>query len=345
MKLVSPTAETIDQAAQELTQGALVAFPSETVYGLGADATNGQAIARLYAAKNRPAVNPLIVHLGNRAEAEKTCSFDDTAKRLGEAFWPGALTLVAPLMDSAIVSAVTANLPTLAVRVPAHPVAQDLLKAVHCPIAAPSANRSGRPSATEAQHVADDFAESEFAPALILDAGASEHGLESTIVLCLPDKAPTLLRYGAISRPELEEVLGAPLAALPEATEATEAIAIEATEAVAVESRPLSPGRHFRHYAPAIPVRLLRQGESPRVERSEAWLGFGSTEPIGTPLAAETLSPSGNPQQAAHNLFAALRRLEVSGATAIVVAPLPASAEALRERVSRAAAIGPVEAL
>ena len=323
MKLLTPTAETLEQAAEELAKGKLVAFPTETVYGLGADATSDSAISALYAAKARPVVNPLIVHLGDKAQAERLCVLDTQAQRLAEAFWPGPLTLVAPLSDlsvASIASAVTAGLPTLAVRVPAHPIAHALLKAVNRPIAAPSANRSGRPSATEAQHIADDFAESEFRPSIILDAGATEHGLESSIVLCDPATGgATLLRHGAISRADLEATLGAPLQALE-----------------GDESRPLSPGRSFRHYAPAIPLRLLRQGESPQVEDTEAWLGFGKLEPIGSPIASESLSPSGNALEAAHRLFAALRRLEGSGATSIVVAPIPASAEALCERLARA---------
>ena len=333
MKIESTTPEAYSEALRDLENNKIIAFPTETVYGLGANAWDEKAVDDLYAAKGRPATNPLIVHVLGQEQAEQICSLDIYAKKLAKAFWPGPLTIVAPRCFSkpSIALNVTAHLSTIAVRVSEHSVLQTLLQNSKFPIAAPSANLSGRPSATRAEHVYDDFKNSSTRPSIILDGGLTRHGLESTIILCDPAKGkPILLRYGAISQADIEKILKMPIKTLQEEK---------------AGQTQLSPGRGSKHYAPAIPLRLLATGETPEVAEDEAWLGFGSSFPPSKPYKTENLSVSGNIQEAERNLYDALRRLEVSGATAIVVAPLPASAEALRERVSRAATIRPVEAL
>ncbi|GBD49779.1 L-threonylcarbamoyladenylate synthase [Methylopila sp. Yamaguchi] len=301
-----------------LASGRLVAFPTETVYGLGADATDAGAVADLYAAKGRPAFNPLISHVPSTPDAMRLGRFDAHARVLAEAFWPGPLTLVVPVADDCPVSDLArAGLATLALRVPAHPLARAVLAAAARPIAAPSANRSGRVSPTTAAHVLDDLAGRIDA---VLDGGATDVGVESTIVACFGGEV-RLLRPGGVSRAELERVLGRPL----DGDLADDA------------GRPLAPGRLLSHYAPAAPVRL----DATEVRPGEALLAFGPLMPgVESAGVVENLSPSGDLREAAANLFAALRRLDAAAPAAIAVAPIPAEGlgEAIRDRLERAAA-------
>lgn len=306
---------TIAVAAALLRAGGLVAFPTETVYGLGADAANGEAVARLYAAKGRPAFNPLIAHVGTIGLAHKLGRFGPDAARLAEAFWPGPLTLVLPRAQDAPVSALAlAGLDTVAVRMPAHPVARALLDAFGGAIVAPSANRSGHVSPTDAAHVLADLGGR---IDLILDGGACPVGVESTIVACLD--RPTLLRPGGLARAAIERVLGRPLAAPRHAAD---------------DDAPLSPGMLASHYAPRARLRL----DAPSPEPGEALLAFGP--PPATPGPVLNLSPAGDLVEAAANLFSHLRALDASGAPRIAVMPIPREGlgEAINDRLARAAA-------
>lgn len=299
-------AEAIARAAALLRDGKLVAFPTETVYGLGADARNGKAVAGIFAAKGRPRFNPLIVHVQDIAEAERHALFSSTARKLAEAFWPGALTLVLPRRaDTPLSELVSAGLDTVALRVPAHPVARALLQEAGLPIAAPSANPSGRISPTTAAHVTAGLSRD---VELILDGGAAPLGLESTVIGFDAD-APVLLRPGAIARPAIEAICGS-LAAADDAIRA--------------------PGQLESHYAPRAALRLnAREKES-----GEALLGFGPS-----PGATLNLSPSGDLVEAASNLFAMLHELDRQ-ASRIAVAPIPETGlgEAINDRLRRAAA-------
>jgi L-threonylcarbamoyladenylate synthase len=308
----------VDAAARCLTAGGLVAFPTETVYGLGADATNGAAVARLYAAKGRPSFNPLIAHVAEASEAHRLAQFNAVAERLAT-LWPGPLTLVLPKAERCTVAELaTAGLDTVAVRVPQHPVARDILGAFGKPVVAPSANRSGHVSPTSAEHVRADLGER---VDLIVDGGSTRVGLESTIVACLAD-GPALLRPGGISRDVLEQVLGRPLAG-PFAAE---------------DDAPLAPGQFASHYAPAARLRLAADSVRP----GEALLAFGPRLPPGAEQAVATrnLSPSADIQEAAANLFGHLRALDAAGAAAIAVMPVPHTGlgEAINDRLARAAA-------
>jgi L-threonylcarbamoyladenylate synthase len=303
-------------AARFLAEGGLVAFPTETVYGLGADAANPAAIARLYQAKGRPAFNPLIAHVGDLAAARRIARFDLTALALAEAFWPGPLTLVLPKSgDCAVADLATAGLDTIAVRVPAHPVAREILRAFGGPVVAPSANLSGHVSPTTAAHVQSDLAGR---IDLIIDGGAVAVGVESTIVGCFD--APVLLR----PRGEIERVLGRALLAPPE-------------DADSETGAPLAPGMLASHYAPRTRVRL----NADRVEAGEALLAFGPTTVPGVEGAAAVmnLSARSNVDEAATHLFGYLRALDVSGARAIAVMPIPhhGLGEAINDRLRRAA--------
>src|SRR4051794_11996223 len=236
-RVVMPTTDSVATAAKCLARGGLVAFPTETVYGLGGDATNGEVVARLYEAKGRPTFNPLISHVLDTAAARLLGRFDAAATRLAEAFWPGPLTLVVPrAADCPVAELATAGLDTIAVRVPSHPVARELLAAFGRPIVAPSANRSGHVSPTTAQHVLADL---NARIDLIIDGGPTAVGIESTIVACLGE--PLLLRLGGVPRAEIERVLGRPLALRPAAEEA---------------AAPLAPGQLASHYAPRTSLRL-----------------------------------------------------------------------------------------
>jgi L-threonylcarbamoyladenylate synthase len=307
----------IARASELLRQGACVAFPTETVYGLGADATNGRAVAGIYEAKGRPSFNPLIAHVPDLAAARQQGEFNEAALRLAKAFWPGPLTLVVPLAATSDVSSLmTAGLDSIGLRIPDHPVAAKLLRAVGRPVAAPSANRSGRVSPTTAAHVLADL---DGLIAAIVDGGATQVGVESTIVDCRD--RPALLRPGGIAREAIERVLGHPLA-----------------QAADSGSAPVAPGLLASHYAPDAAVRL----EVEAVRPGEAVLLFGRAMPTGIEAAGavENLSPEGDLAEAASNLFAALRRLDASGAASIGVAPIPAVGlgEAIVDRLRRAAA-------
>jgi L-threonylcarbamoyladenylate synthase len=317
-RLVKADRDAVTAAARVLREGGLVAFPTETVYGLGADATNGEAVARLYAAKGRPRFNPLIAHVTSAAAAFAFARFSFRAKKLAEAFWPGPLTLVLPKADGCPVSDLaTAGLDSIAVRVPAHPVARDLLKAFGKPVVAPSANQSGHVSPTTAAHVRADL---DGRVDLILDGGATDVGIESTIVSCL--EMPALLRPGGLPRAEIERVLGLAL--------------LEPAQPMSDEA-PLAPGMLASHYAPKTPLRLNARDVKP----GEALLAFGAHALV----AANTLnlSPAGDLVEAAANLFSHLRVLDTSGARAIAVMPIPNEGlgEAINDRLARAAAPRP----
>jgi len=288
------------EAVALIGAGQPVAVPTETVYGLAADATNGEAVARIYAAKGRPSFNPLIVHVPDLAAAERIGVFDATSRGLAEAHWPGPLTLVVPLReDAGIASLVTAGLRTIALRVPAHPVMQALLRAAGRPLAAPSANASGRISPTTAEHVRATL---EGRVPLILDGGPTERGIESTIVAA-SDEGLRLLRPGPLTIAGAEAVSGG---------------AIEA------------PGMMASHYAPQKPVRLAA------TERAAGeWLiGFGSV------AGDDTLSANGDLEEAAARLFACLHHADARAETSIAVAPVPDEGlgRAINDRLRRAAA-------
>ncbi len=308
--VLPPTHENLAKAALVLGEGGLVAFPTETVYGLGGDATNDEAVARIFDAKGRPSFNPLIVHVADLMAAEHVARFDERARNLAERFWPGPLTLVLPRKDGGPVSLLaTAGLDSVAVRIPNHPVALDLLRTFKHPVAAPSANPSGRLSPTTAAHVAEGLGEN---VAMILDGGACPVGVEST-VLSLVGERPCLLRPGGVSLEALEGLLG---------------WVDRAAEGGAI----LSPGQLESHYAPYARVRLNADHAGP----GEVLLGFGPH----TPSDALNLSPSGDLVEAASHLFAYLRRLDRPGVAAIAVMPIPdhGLGLAINDRLKRAAA-------
>jgi L-threonylcarbamoyladenylate synthase len=313
----------IAEAARVLAAGGLIAFPTETVYGLGADAGNGEAIARLYAAKGRPAFNPLIAHVASAVVARKLARFDAAAEKLAAAFWPGPLTLVLPKTpDCPVAALATAGLDSIAVRLPQHPVAQTLLRAFGGPVVAPSANRSGHLSPTTAAHVLADLSGR---IDLIVDGGPTPVGLESTIVACLGERSgqPALLRPGGVPRAALEAVLGAALAQ---------------QTASRAESAPRAPGMLASHYAPRTRLRL----DATQVGASEALLAFGPALAQDAAKAVQVLnlSAGGNLIEAAANLFSHLRVLDHAGANAIAVMPIPhhGLGEAINDRLRRAAA-------
>jgi L-threonylcarbamoyladenylate synthase len=313
--------DAIGAAAHILAGGGLVAFPTETVYGLGADATNAAAVAKLYAAKGRPAFNPLIAHVADAAAARALAVFDAAADTLAAAFWPGPLTLVLPKSAACPVAELaTAGLDTIAVRVPAHPVARALIAAIGRPVVAPSANRSGHVSPTTADHVIADLAER---IDLVLDGGPTSVGVESTILACLGGSV-TLLRPGGAPRDAVEHALGR---GVDEAR-----VAAEDGEA------PLAPGMLVSHYAPRAMLRL----DADAVRAGEALLAFGSALPAGADRAATilNLSARGDLIEAAANLFSHLRELDRAGAARIAVMPIPHDGlgEAINDRLMRAAA-------
>ena len=317
-RLAHDNAQSVREAADVLAGGGLVAFPTETVYGLGADATNDTAVAKLFAAKGRPSFNPLIAHVTGMGDARKLAEFDDAAERLAAAFWPGPLTLVLPKSLVCSVSELaTAGLTSIAVRVPVHPTAQALLAAFGRPVVAPSANRSGHVSPTTAEHV---FADLNGRVDLIVDGGATPVGVESTIVACLSGE-PLLLRHGGISRDDVARVLGRPLQ--------------EAAAAASDDEAPLAPGMLTSHYAPKARLRL----NATQLEAGEALLAFGTPLSSAAPTALLNLSPTGDVVEAAANLYAHLRMLDRSAA-AIAVMPIPNEGlgEAINDRLRRAAA-------
>lgn len=308
---MTATAQDIAAAADALRAGQLVAFPTETVYGLGADAGNDQAVARVYAAKGRPAFNPLIAHVASAAAAFELGAFSAEARALATAFWPGPLSLVVRRAPGCPVSLLaSAGLDSIAIRVPAHAMALRLLEAVGRPVVAPSANPSGRISPTTAEHVRRHLRDK---VAIVLDGGRCQVGVESTVVSLLEGSAK-LLRHGGVPRSAIEEMLG-------------HAIAVE-THA----ERPRAPGQLTSHYAPHATLRL--SAEAPRP--GEAYLGFG-------PLHAHgpwTLSATGDLVEAAANLFRLLHDIDATGAACIAVAPVPHQGlgEAINDRLQRAAA-------
>ncbi len=297
----------IREAAAVIAAGGCVAVPTETVYGLAADATESRAVAGIYAAKGRPGFNPLIVHVATRAAAERLAVFDDRAGRLADAYWPGPLTLVLPMRDdSGIASLVTAGLPTIAIRVPAHGAMQALLAACDRPLAAPSANASGTISPTRAAHV---VASLNGRVPLVIDAGPTARGIESTIVACV-DGQVRLLRPGPVAREDVAALLGVTVGGAGAGVEA--------------------PGQLASHYAPSKPLRL-----NAMVARDGEWMiGFG------TVAGDATLSASGDLIEAAAALFDALHVADAGPAAAIAVAPIPEDGlgAAINDRLHRAAA-------
>lgn len=327
-RILAATPEAIAQAADTVRHGGLVAFPTETVYGLGADACDGRAVARIFEAKGRPAFNPLIIHVENLEQAEHLAVFDDRARTIACAFWPGPLTLVLPrLKDGPVSDLAAAGLPTLAIRVPRHPVALALLRAFAGPIAAPSANRSGSLSPTTPLHVARSLGDS---VDLILAGGACAVGVEST-VLDLSEATPAILRPGAVTDEDLAMSVGAPVA--------------YATAAAPAQTPPRSPGQLLRHYAPSRPLRLRAVDIAPE----EALLAFGSVKFMGIKgggavrnlpdTQVRNLSESGDLYEAAANLFAMLHILDRPEHRGIAVMDIPETGLgiAINDRLRRAA--------
>ena len=309
--ILQPTDHTIARAAEAIRSGLLVAFPTETVYGLGADATNETAVARIFKTKGRPRFNPLISHVADVEAAFQIGVFSRSARVVAESFWPGPITLVVERAAKCPVAWLTsAGLERIALRVPAHPLAHELLQRAGRPVGAPSANLSGRVSPTRAGHVASELGD---AVAMILDGGACEIGLEST-VLDLSGDTPLLLRPGAVTREDLEEVTGL--------------LSTRTAEATLV-----SPGMLASHYAPNCPVRL--EAETPHP--GEAYLAFGGPKQGDISCS---LSEAGDLAEAAANLFHLLRTLDQPGVKAIAVAPIPSHGlgVAINDRLMRAAA-------
>ncbi|WP_421859507.1 L-threonylcarbamoyladenylate synthase [Oricola sp.] len=314
--ILQADAAALGAARTAVLAGDIVAIPTETVYGLAADATHGEAVAKIFAAKQRPAFNPLICHVSDIAMAERYVTFDPVSRVLAGRFWPGALTLVLPLAESHdIHPLVTAGLATVALRAPRGFGAQ-LIEAVDRPLAAPSANPSGRISATTAQAVAREL---DGRVRLVIDAGPAPVGVESTIIKVDGDTV-RLLRPGGIAAEDIEAAIGRPL--------------VRAEQRAAIEA----PGMLASHYAPSVPVRL----DAARVEPSEALLGFGPVRAAGAKHAHAVLvlSETGDPVEAAANLFEHMHRLDATGATAIAVEPIPEAGlgEAINDRLRRAAA-------
>ncbi len=312
----------VAEAAGHLSAGRLVVIPTETVYGLAADATNGEAVARIYEAKGRPRFNPLISHVAGPAMAHDHGLLDETASLLADRFWPGPLTLVVPKRPGSVIcDLATAGLDTVALRWPDSPVTRAIIETLGRPIAAPSANRSGRVSPTTAEAAIEEIGAS---VAMVVDAGPCRIGLESTIVACTGagrGSRPTLLRPGGVPTEQIETVLGQRLAR-PRAD----------------RSKPMAPGMLESHYAPNARVRLDAAAVSPE----EALLAFGPRLPSGADRAKAVLNLSerADPVEAAANLFGYLRRLDASGAATIAVAPVPETGlgEAINDRLRRAAA-------
>lgn len=323
-QIKTATPETIAEAAKIIREGGLVAFPTETVYGLGANATDGKAVAGIFAAKNRPSFNPVISHIAKREDAAKYVEVDARARGLMDAFWPGPLTLILPKKEgSALSDLVSAGLPSIAIRMPNHKVALALIEAAGVPIAAPSANASGEPSATTPNHVVQSLGDN--AP-FILAGGACDVGLEST-VLDLTGAVPTIVRPGAVTLDDLKDYLD------------------NATEDFGEKQKPTSPGQLLKHYAPSVPVRL----NAVDIETDEALLAFGSLKFMGVkgggfakdidPSRLRNLSEKGDLHEAASNLFAMLRDLDDGVNTKIAVMNIPSHGlgVAINDRLSRAA--------
>ncbi|ODT72050.1 MAG: threonylcarbamoyl-AMP synthase [Pelagibacterium sp. SCN 63-23] len=307
----APAPQDIENAAALLRAGQLVAFPTETVYGLGADATNADAVLSIYETKGRPRFNPLIVHCANMEMAERLAVFSPLAQRLAAAFWPGPLSIVLPLRPGhGLADVATAGLDTVALRMPDHPLTLALLRATDRPLAAPSANPSGKLSPTTAEQVRRGFGER----VPVLDGGPCLSGVESTII-ALDGESLVQLRAGALAREEIERVIGQPVSLAPEGA------AISA------------PGMLLSHYAPNAHMRL-----DTTPQEGEAFLAFGPQAPFAGMM--RNLSESGDLHEAARNLFSMLHELDASGATMIAVSPIPETGlgEAINDRLRRAAA-------
>ena len=314
-RLTEASPEAIANAAACLRTGGLVAMPTETVYGLAADATSDAAVAAIYAAKERPAINPLISHVLDIERAREHAILGLEAETLARAFWPGPLTLVLPVASSCRISLLArAGLETVALRSPSHETARALIDAAGVPLAAPSANRSGAVSPTTAAHVVADL---DGRVDWILDGGPCRHGLESTIIACLAGR-PQLLRAGAITQEAIETVVGSPI----DSTSQT-------------RTAPIAPGQLASHYAPKAELRLGATDAG----ADEATLDFGRSLKGGTSARLD-LSPSGDLVEAASHLFSYLRALDASGAARIAVAPIPEHGlgAAINDRLRRAAA-------
>ncbi len=318
--IAEPDEAAIARAVAALRCGQLVAFPTETVYGLGADARNDEAVAAIFEAKGRPAVNPLIVHVRDLETAQQYGQFDDLSVRLAENVWPGPLTLVVPVRKGAGLSGkITAGLETVALRVPGNAVALALLEAFDGPIAAPSANPSGKLSPTEAEHVEEGLGDR---VSLILDGGPCQLGLESTIIGTAGKKL-SLLRAGAIPVEEIERLAGSTVT--------------RPCEGAADEAQPLAPGNLSSHYAPNARLRL----DASNIREGEMMLAFGPDAP--KKIIGVNLSPSGDLAEAAANLYAYLRILDDTGIDTIAVMPIPDEGlgRAINDRLKRAAAPRP----
>jgi len=308
-------ADSIFAAAEILSNGGLVAFPTETVYGLGGDATNKAAINNIYKTKGRPRSNPLIVHVKDTAAARAIVGFNENAEKLADAFWPGALTMVLKRLDGVLCADVSAGLSTAAVRLPNHPVALALLEQADLPIAAPSANRAGRISPTAAGHVVFSLPGPEQAgPQMVLDGGPCQVGLESTVI-DLSGASPALLRPGGLAVEDIEAVVG------PLNTHSPDVPDTQAKK---------SPGMMDRHYAPELPLRLNAEHVGP----GEVLLGFGPEAPQET----MNLSLTGDLKEAAANLFAMIRSLDGPPFSAIAVMTIPETGlgRAINDRLRRA---------
>ncbi len=314
-----PTEEAIAEAARVLRAGGLVVFPTETVYGLGAHALDAYAVARIFEVKNRPRFDPLIVHIADPSGMEELWeAVPDRARRLIERFWPGPLTVVLPKRP-VVPDIVTAGLPTVAVRMPSHPVAQALIRTAGVPVAAPSANPFGHLSPTRVEHIAPAL---RARVDLIIDGGPCEFGVESTIV-GVTEEAVTVLRLGAVPVEALEAVVG------------------PVTLSTGSPDRPMSPGQLPRHYAPRTPVRVLRPGETvPTSGRRVGYLAFRQVPVDPSFQAVEVLSPTGDLREAAARLFDCLHRLDEAGLDVIYAEPVPevGLGRAIMDRLRRAAA-------
>lgn len=313
-RLISPDVPGIAVAGAALRDGKLVAFPSETVYGLGADATNDLAVAKIYSAKGRPTFNPLIVHVSSVEAAQRFATFDKRALTFCEEFCPGAVSVVLPRRaDCSLSLLVSAGLDSVAIRIPSHHVAQAILQSSDVPIAAPSANPSGAVSPTRADHVLAGWPDpTNEGPQLVIDGGACAIGLESTVI-DLTTTTPTLLRPGGLSLEEIEDKIG------------------QISVAIHDDEAPKSPGMLSRHYAPETPVLLNASRDS----AGGIYIGFGP----GDAQARFNLSITGDLLEAAANLFSLLRKVDKLGKKSISVAPIPTSGLglAINDRLSRAA--------
>ena len=341
-KISSSTNEALQLAADLLRSGQLVAFPTETVYGLGANALDSEAVPGIFAAKGRPADNPLIVHIHDRAQLDGLCHVSDAARSLMDAFWPGPLTLIMP-RKPAVPDAVTAGLDTVAVRMPSHPVAAALLRACDLPIAAPSANRSGRPSPTTAQHVLQDM---DRRIPLILDGGPCQVGLESTVVDMAHDM-PCILRPGGVTQAMLEAVLG------------EVSVAGSVLRPLRSDEKALSPGMRYQHYAPQGQVTLVEGDEAEVIAalrtlhreaeadgRAACVMCFTEHVEALRDCHPHDIGSRNDPAQVAHRLFDTLRRLDDEGMDAIFSEVMPPEGVglAVMNRLGRAAGFRSIRA-